>query len=85
MRIYYTYYDMSKNETKTIVGVQRDHNIISTDEFEVQVFDGTQTQTEIVNSLKKYNTSGQLFSLGAFLLFEIFGVYFIITRKRSSI
>ena len=41
MRIYYTYYDMSKNETKTIVGVQRDHNIISTDEFEVQVFDGT--------------------------------------------
>lgn len=85
MRIYYTYYDMSQVESKTIVGTQRDHNIVSTDDFEVQVYDGTKSQTEVINSLRKTNTSGELFSLGAFLLFEIFGVYLIITRNKDSI
>ncbi len=85
MRIYYTYYDMSQVESKTIVGTQRDHNIVSTDDFEVQVFDGTKSQTEVINSLKKQNTSGELFSLGAFLLFVIFGVYLIITKNKDSI
>ena len=85
MRIYYEYYDVSNTESKTIVGTQKDHNIVSTDDFEVKVYDGIKTQSEIINELKKTNPSGQLFSLGAFLLFEIFGVYLIITRNKDSI
>lgn len=85
MRLYYTYYDTSKKETKTVVGIQKDHNIVSTDDFEVKVYDGVKTQTEIMNDLRKTNPNGQLFSLGAFIIFEILGIYLIITRKRNSI
>lgn len=85
MRIYYQYYDPDKVGTKTIIGIQKGNNIVSTDDFTLKVYDGIKNQTDIVKDLYKPNTSGNLFTIGSFILFEIFGIILIINRNKDSI
>ena len=74
MRIYYEYIDKNRIGTKTIVGVQKDGLLTSTNEFEMHIYEGVKNKTEIINDLYKPHTLLNFIYIIIFIICEIIGI-----------